>query len=152
MQVAGKTCSRCKEKIFIQLEGSWCPQCNAPYHTACIDAGPCGKCDAALVASEKLRTYSSCCPACGKRFSEPRDNCPTCRSRTSWDDQEAYRANKSQVNQYGRHELAIGILEAAVAVAALILFFGILSGIVSLYAIPDGIWRITKGWRAARFK
>ena len=151
MQVVGKKCTRCDEKIFLQAEGVWCQSCEAAYHSACIDGGDCKVCGNSLQVAETMRAYSNRCPECGFHLPEPRDNCPKCTARTSWDDQVSFEANRAHVNRYGLQQIALGIIELATSFGALLFFFGVLSAVVSLYAIPDGVFRIVKGFRASQF-
>ena len=151
MQVAGKKCTRCEEKIFLQADGTWCRGWEAPYHGNCINDGVCGLCGASLHEADATRACSARCPECGFRLLEPGDHCPECTARTSWHDQAAYEANRVRVNRYGRQQIALGILELSITGCALYFLFGAATAALSLYAVPDGASRVARGIRASRF-
>lgn len=56
IQVAGRTCERCQDKISGYVDGRGCPQCKLFFHTRCTsNTDPCPKCGGSLLAGIELQ-------------------------------------------------------------------------------------------------
>lgn len=153
MQLSGKVCVVCHDKIFLQSEGTWCGRCEAGFHSDCWKENtPCPECGTLLEPPGKQFVRSSQCPECGKPSGPACDNCPNCGASTCWDTQELYQERKQRVNSYGRAQVRLGVLEFAASLIFLLILFGVFSVVIAFVAMPDAVLRFRRGRRAMAFK
>lgn len=153
MQLPGKLCTVCRDKIFLQTEGTWCGSCEAAFHSGCWKEGTqCPECGAPLEAPGRQFVRSAKCPECGTPSRPESDACPKCGVSVCWDNQAKYQERKDRVRSYGRTQVFLGVLEFTASLIFLLALFGIISVGLAFLAMPDAVLRFRRGRRAMAFE
>jgi hypothetical protein len=125
VQLAGVTCSHCKQKVMLDNEATWCAACKTVFHKACLAKADtiCPKCGNHYDQPEAHFFLSQFCPECIQPNNPPQTRCSACGARTRWDTRAEYEAFLAHMKRTARNRLMLGLAElggAAICLLALI--------------------------------
>src|SRR5262245_9614314 len=162
MQLAGVSCSICKENVRFDSDATWCARCSTVLHRQCLEQANaiCPACKLAYDPPESHFVFSQQCPECFRLNDPPQPQCGRCAARTRWDTQAAYDEFMAHMKDASRVRALRGLAELVGGALCLIAFVSLLSigrlsflllfGFMALTA--DGMFNFTRSRRIANFR
>ncbi len=110
MQVAGKLCSVCSEKIFTDREGTWCAGCENPICLNCTSPDLiCPTCKKHWDDPVKHFYYTDTCYSCLTPVAES-ENCRVCGAYTRWKNKNEHAMDVEYLKAWSRRASPIGVI------------------------------------------
>ena len=111
MQVVGRECPVCAQRVLAATEGTWCVACGTVLHAACIARREdvCPTCQRPRAAPERHFVDTRVCTKCLRLHAQPVSACGACGTSMRFDDAQELERRTREILRFARSQLWLGV-------------------------------------------